>query len=155
MLSLSILQSLCALHTEVLSFDKNLKAILLSTKAGAEFHPLIFLQVKLQQQQQQVFYFSSFLHHQECQKFYDQIINRNCKHNWRQTNRQSRRSAEVWSQPIEGRHSSVDSSAPTTLRPRVRIPNTPFIVKFCALFVIVLKKDENKQKEAGLAHFIK
>ena len=80
MLSLSILQSLCALHTEVLSFDKNLKAILLSTKAGAEFHPLIFLQVKLQQQQQQqqqVFYFSSFLHHQEYQKFYDQIINRN------------------------------------------------------------------------------
>ena len=51
-------------------------------------------------------------------------------------------------------HSSVDSSTSTILQSKVRIPSTqptllPLLVKFYAVFVIeLLKKDENKQKEA-------
>ena len=39
---------------------------------------------------------------------------------------------------LKGRYSSVDLSAPTILRSRVRI--YPYIVKFCAIFVIALGK---------------
>ena len=53
-----------------------------------------------------------------------------------------------------GWRSSVDFSVPTILWSQVRIPCAPstlfsIIVKFCAIFDIVLKKNENKQKEAS------
>ena len=55
-----------------------------------------------------------------------------------------------------GRYSSVDCSVNAIMRSRVGIPSTlsilfPFIVKFCTMFV--LKKKENKQKEAGFGPF--
>ena len=45
-----------------------------------------------------------------------------------------------------GCHNSVDLSAPTILRSLVQISSTPtmpfpFIVKFCTIFVIVLRKE--------------
>ena len=50
-----------------------------------------------------------------------------------------------------GRLNSVDSSAPTILKSMVRIPNSPsmhfqFIVKFCNIFVIVLRKERKFTK---------
>ena len=44
-----------------------------------------------------------------------------------------------------GRHSSVVSSAPTILRPRVRIPSTPSML-FQFVIDLWCKKDENKRK---------
>ena len=51
----------------------------------------------------------------------------------------------------EGRNSSVDLSTPTILRSRVRTPSTPqtflYVFIFCStIFVIVLEKNENKQR---------
>ena len=48
-----------------------------------------------------------------------------------------------------GRHSSVVSSAPTILRPRVRIPSFFQFV----LLKLWWEKDENKQKVAGIGPF--
>ena len=50
---------------------------------------------------------------------------------------------------------NVDSSASTILRPRVRIPSTPY--KFFQFVLLKLngEKDENKQKEAGIGPFEK
>ena len=60
------------------------------------------------------------------------------------------------------RYSSVDSSAPSTLPPRVRVPSTPstlfsiYIVRIVYLsFKLECEKDENKQKEAGNGPFFK
>ena len=55
-----------------------------------------------------------------------------------------------------GRHSSVDLSVPTILLPQVRVPITPsMLLSFIAKFVLFLscEKNENKQKQDGLAHF--
>ena len=56
------------------------------------------------------------------------------------------------------RHSSVDLSEPTILRPRVRVPSTPsmlssFIVNF--LLYLSCEKKENKQKEVEFGHLKK
>ena len=54
-----------------------------------------------------------------------------------------------------GRHSSVDSSVPNIQRARVQIPSTPSTLLYsqiCTTFVIVLRIEPNKQKEASLAH---
>ena len=55
------------------------------------------------------------------------------------------------------RHSSVDSSAPSILLPRVQVPSTPsmlfsiYIIQIVYLsFELECKKNENKQKEAGI-----
>ena len=48
------------------------------------------------------------------------------------------------------RHSSEVLSAPTILRPRVRIPNTPFVRFKFVLKKLLGEKDKNKQKEAGI-----
>ena len=52
-----------------------------------------------------------------------------------------------------GHHGSVDSSAPSILRSRVRIQSTsstliPITVKFCAISVIAWKKGPNNEMEA-------
>ena len=54
-------------------------------------------------------------------------------------------------------HSSLDSSVPTILLPQDRVPSTPSTLLSFIVFMIYLscEKDENKQKEAGLAHFKK
>ena len=59
-----------------------------------------------------------------------------------------------------GRHNSVDSSAPSILRSRVRIPSTPsihfpFIVNFVLLLSLCCDKDKNKQKEAEFGQYEK
>ena len=46
---------------------------------------------------------------------------------------------------MSGRHSSVVSSAPTILRPRVRIPSTPSML-FQFVLKLLQEKNENKQK---------
>ena len=52
--------------------------------------------------------------------------------------------------------SSVDPSAPTILRPRVRIPSTNLCLTFFNLnFNCNVKKDENKHKDAGIGPFFK
>ena len=59
---------------------------------------------------------------------------------------------------LTGRHSLLDSSAPSILRSQVRIPSTPSmllssnIVLYLSLY---LEKDENKHKEAGLGQCLK
>ena len=60
------------------------------------------------------------------------------------------------------RHSSVDSSAPSILLPRVRVPSTPstlfsiYSVQIVNLsFELESEKYEIKQKEAGLGPFFK
>ena len=53
------------------------------------------------------------------------------------------------------RHSSVDSSAPTILPPCVWVSSTPFMLKSFIIFLLYLWKNKNKQKETGLAHFLK
>ena len=61
--------------------------------------------------------------------------------------------------PLECRHSSVDSSAPTILSPRVRVPSTlSMLLSFIVKFVLYLscEKNENKQKDAGFGpYFLK
>ena len=56
-------------------------------------------------------------------------------------------------------HSSVDSSAPTILWSRVQNTSTPstllYIVKFCTIFAIVLRRGRNKQKEAVFGPYFK
>ena len=52
----------------------------------------------------------------------------------------------------EGRHSSVDSSAPTILPPRVWVPSTQS--RLLSLY-LSCEKDENKPKEAGFGPFLK
>ena len=49
------------------------------------------------------------------------------------------------------------SSAPTILRPRVRIPSTPaMLFSICIIEIVLelleLEKNENKKKRPGLAH---
>ena len=47
----------------------------------------------------------------------------------------------------------MDYSAPTILRLQALIPSiqsTLFIVQFCTIFVIVLRKDKNKRKEGHI-----
>ena len=51
-------------------------------------------------------------------------------------------------------HSTVYSSAPTILLPRVRAPSTPFIVKFVLLYYHMKSTDINKRRPS-LAHFFK
>ena len=61
------------------------------------------------------------------------------------------------------RYSSVDSSAPSIMLPRVRVPSTPstlfsiYIVQIVYLsFELECEKNEkNKQKEAGIGPFFK
>ena len=54
-----------------------------------------------------------------------------------------------------GRHSSVVLSAPTILRPQVRIPSTPSML-FSICIEIVTKKDRKQNKKRlGLAHLKK
>ena len=55
------------------------------------------------------------------------------------------------------RRSSVDSSMPTILPRRVRIPSTPsMLLSFIVKFVLYLscERNQNKQKEAGLGPFL-
>ena len=55
------------------------------------------------------------------------------------------------------RHSSVDSSLPTILRPWVRFPSTPStLFQFVLLKLLLrLEKNENKQKGAGIGRYFK
>ena len=55
------------------------------------------------------------------------------------------------------RHSSGDSSVPTILSPRVRVPNTPSTLSSIIVFVQYLSCgiDENKQERPVLARFYK
>ena len=50
-------------------------------------------------------------------------------------------------------HCSVESSVPTS---RVRVPSTPSTLLSFLVFVLYLscEKNENNQKEGGLAHFL-
>jgi len=50
---------------------------------------------------------------------------------------------------------SMVSSVPTILRPRVRIPSTPFTLFSICIIEIVMKNNENKQKEAMIGPFKK
>ena len=78
---------------------------------------------------------------------------------------QSNKSAfkdEMETESLGGRHSSVDSSAPSSLWPRVRVPSTPpthfsiYIVQIEYLsFEFECEKNENKQKVAGIGPFLK
>ena len=56
---------------------------------------------------------------------------------------------------LGGRHSSVVSSVPTILRPRVRIPSTPSTLFQFVLLKLYRENNENKQKEAGIDPFLK
>ena len=49
-------------------------------------------------------------------------------------------------------HSSVDSSMPSILPPRVRVPSTPFTLLSIYIWTVSRWKDDNKPKEA---HFLK
>ena len=54
------------------------------------------------------------------------------------------------------RYKSLDSSAPTILPPRVRIPTAPaIIVKFVLHLFLHCEKNKNKQKEPGLGCYLK
>ena len=52
-------------------------------------------------------------------------------------------------------HSSVDSSAPSILPPRVRIPSTQSMLFSSYIWIVTCRKDENKQKEAEIGPFKK
>ena len=54
-------------------------------------------------------------------------------------------------------HSSVELSVPTILPPQVRVLSTPSTLFSFIVFVLYLscEKNENKQKEARLAHYLK
>ena len=54
------------------------------------------------------------------------------------------------------RHSSVDSSVPSILPPRVRVPSTPSMLFFNLYLSFELeceKNEKNKQKEAEIGPF--
>ena len=51
------------------------------------------------------------------------------------------------------RHSSVDSSLPSILPPRVQVPSTPSAFLSIYIWIVSCGKDENKQKEAGIGQF--
>ena len=53
------------------------------------------------------------------------------------------------------RHSSVESSAPTILPPRVRVPSMPSTLFHLFVLYLSCEKNENKQKEAGFGPFKK
>ena len=58
------------------------------------------------------------------------------------------------------RHSSVDSSAPSIMPPRVRLPSTPsmllsFIVKFVLYLSLLCEKNENKPKRGRVWPILK
>ena len=60
------------------------------------------------------------------------------------------------------RYSSVDSSAPSIMLPRVQVPSTPsLLLSVCIVQIVYLSfelecdKNQSKQKEAGIAHFKK
>ena len=55
------------------------------------------------------------------------------------------------------RHSSVVSSSPTILQPRVWIPSTPStLFSNCTIAILFeLEKNETKQKEAGIGPYLK
>ena len=52
------------------------------------------------------------------------------------------------------RHSSVESSAPTILPPRVRVPSMPSTLFHLFVLYLSCEKNENKQKEAGFGPFL-
>ena len=55
-----------------------------------------------------------------------------------------------------GRNSSVVSSAPSILRPRIRIPSTPSMLYPIYIIVIWIESNcEKDEKSPGLAHFLK
>ena len=56
---------------------------------------------------------------------------------------------------INGRHSSVVSSAPTILRHRVWIPSTPSMVFQSVVLNCSEKRTKRSKKRPGLAHFFK
>ena len=47
----------------------------------------------------------------------------------------------------------MDLSAPTILRPQVRIPSTPSMLLSFIVVYLLCEKNENKQKEAGFGPF--
>ena len=52
------------------------------------------------------------------------------------------------------RHSSVDSSTPSILPPWVWVPSTPSTLLSIYIWFESCRKDENKQKEAGIGPFL-
>ena len=52
---------------------------------------------------------------------------------------------------LGGRHSSVVSSAPTILQPRVQIPSSPSML----FSICIEKRTKINKKRSGLAHFLK
>ena len=52
-------------------------------------------------------------------------------------------------------HSSVDSSAPSILLPRFQLPSTPSMLASNYFWIVMCRKDENKQKEAWIGRFFK
>ena len=51
-------------------------------------------------------------------------------------------------------HSSVDSSAPSILRPWVRVSSPPSTLLSIYIWFVSCRKDENKLRRPGLAHFL-
>ena len=70
--------------------------------------------------------------------------------NWRFNLNFGKPNFEFW---LGCRHSSVDLSAPSILPPRVRVPNTTLMLLSINIWIVSRRKDENKQKRPGLAHF--
>ena len=54
---------------------------------------------------------------------------------------------------LGGRHISVVSSAPTILRPRVRIPSTPSTLFSICIEIVSRKERKQTKKRPGLARF--
>ena len=55
---------------------------------------------------------------------------------------------------MDGRHSTVVSSLPTILRPRVRIPCTEFkLFSICIIEIVMRKGRKINKKRPGLANF--
>ena len=55
----------------------------------------------------------------------------------------------------ECNNSSVDSSAPSILPPRVRVPSTPSMLSSIYIWFMSCRKFKNKEKEAGIGPFKK
>ena len=53
------------------------------------------------------------------------------------------------------RHSSVDLSTSSILPPRILVPSTPSMLLSIYIWFVSCRKDENKQKEAGIGPFKK
>ena len=49
----------------------------------------------------------------------------------------------------------MDSSTPSILMPRVRVPNLPSTILWIYIWFVSCRKDENNQKEAGIGPFKK